>query len=83
MGIHRITEANERKVEATIEELLRASQEHGFSSFMFIAEGRGRARFEGVVGRFRQEPLRAIGWLTLIKVKLAKLAMSAERGSTL
>lgn len=78
MGIHRITQANERKVEATIEELLLASREHGFSSFMFIAEGRGRARFEGVVGQFRQEPLRAIGWLTLIKEKLARLAASSQ-----
>lgn len=72
MKLHQIGERTDRKIEAVIEELLELARDEGMTSFLFIAENRSRGQVEGMVGRCRRDPLRAIGQLAVLKSKLAR-----------
>lgn len=74
MTLHRIGEHHEEAVVAVIEDLLDFAKEHGMTGFQFVAEVSGqREPLDGVVGRFRSDPHRLIGELTVVKSKLVRL----------
>lgn len=74
MTLHRIGGHHEKVVLAVIEDLLDYAKEHGMTSFQFIAEIPGqREPLDGVVGRFRADPHRLIGQLTIVQSKLVRL----------
>lgn len=74
MTLHKINEVGDRNMEAVIEALLDMHREEGVDAFLCIAVGRNgrRRRVECVAGRFRTDPLVAIGHLTLLKSKLSR-----------
>jgi hypothetical protein len=75
MAVHKISEPHHERVRAALEDLLALAQDEGLSSFMYIVEDRSRnIRIDGVVGRFRSDPLRLLGLVTLAKAKIAQVA---------
>lgn len=75
--VRRIEDRNVAKVAAVLEEMLAMTRRGLMPSLLFITEdaGRGAPRY-GVVGRFRADPVKALGHLAVMKEKLADFAAS-------
>lgn len=75
VAVRRIEDRNVAKVAAVLEEMLEMTRAGRMPSLLFIAEdsGRGEPRY-GVVGRFRADPVKALGHLVVMKEKLTDFA---------
>jgi hypothetical protein len=73
--LQKISAAHQEKVVAVLEDLLKRANEGELTSFAYIAEEMERGDpLMGVVGRYREEPTRLLGELSVMKMKLSKYA---------
>lgn len=77
MSVREFKDPHADKVAAVLEELLERTRAGRMPGFLFIADeiGRRTPRY-GMVGRFRVDPAKAIGHLTIMREKVADFAAS-------
>jgi hypothetical protein len=80
MSVAKIGAAHAPRVAAVLEELLAQARAGELISLAFLAETTGREPIAGIVGRYREEPTRALGEMAIMKAKLARYAASQRDG---
>lgn len=78
MLIRGINDPHARKVAGVLEALLQEAEVGELISLAFVAERRSRKSIDGVTGRFRSDPLRVLGAITVMKSKLARVAAKKD-----
>lgn len=74
-AVRKIADAHTRKVAEALEILVKMNNEGRLPSLLFICEEVGSATpLYGMVGRFRSDPVRAIGHLAVVKRRVLGLA---------
>jgi hypothetical protein len=74
MHIAKFDNPHAEKVAAVLEEMLKRTRAGKMPSLLFIAEEVGREPRYGLVGRFRSDPAKALGHVTVMKEKLTDFA---------
>jgi hypothetical protein len=73
--VRKIGDAHAKRVGEVLEMMLRKNRAGRIPGFILIAEELGNPQpFYSLVGRFRTDPLRAIGHLAVMKRKVSALA---------
>lgn len=73
--VRKLVDPHTTKVGAALETMLKKNRAGRIPSLIFIAEEIGNPNpLYGIVGRFRAEPLRAIGHLAVMKAKVTEFA---------
>jgi hypothetical protein len=74
-AVTKITSAHQTKIVAVLEDLLERAAAGELTSLAYIAEELElRESLMGVVGRYRDEPVRLLGEMSVMKAKLAQYA---------
>lgn len=74
-NVRQLPDPHREKVEAALLMMLKRTREGRIPSFLFIAEQVGSSQpLYGIVGRFRDDPARAIGYLAIMKEKVTAYA---------
>lgn len=81
--VRKISAAHTNKIVAVLRDLLGRAEADEIVSLAFLAEEAERTEpLLGVVGRYREQPTRLIGELSVMKAKLTKFAHKRSKQAT-
>lgn len=82
-AVQKIAAVHTNKIVAVLKDLLQRAEADELTSFAFLAEVADRPEpLLGVVGRYREQPTRLIGELSVMKVKMTKFANKTRSKAT-
>lgn len=81
--VRKITAAHTNKIVAVLKDLLERAEADEMTSLAFVAEvTTNDDPLLGVVGRYREQPTRLIGELSVMKAKMTRFAQKVSRKAT-